>query len=746
MICSNMSKKIKQVFFFLVTMTLLFACQKKFDKFYERPSTLEQPIYQQLQAKGKFTHLLKLIDKAGYKQTLSAAGYWTLFAPNDSAFTKFFQDRGITGVDKIDSTMARAIVQYMLSYNAFTKETLDDYQSSTGWLPNQSFRRRTAYYTGFYNDTAQNGQVLPTDAKFIQSNRNGTVNPYVSADNNNKYITFFTDQYFSGRGLTAADYNYFFPNSQYTGFNVGEAKVVTKDIAAENGVIHEIDRVISPLPSIDEYLRSKPEYSEFKRLYDKYLVSFVLNADATNRYKLLTGDNKSVYVKTYNSGLAFSLNNENYLKLQDNDGQQNCWTIFVPTNDVLLDYENKVLLEYYLSFDNTPTSIILDFLNAHMWQSPVWPSKFNSTNNFVGEEARFDPQTDVVDRKILSNAIFYGSNKVQEANVFSSVYGRAYLDPRFSIMTRLLNTDLKFTVSYLGSRFTVFMMPDDVLRAAGYDYNTNSNLYTFTSGTTTTSGEAVRQTLLRILNTSVIPGDLPDLSSSAGIAEAYNGEFIKWNNNQVISVGTQDNNKVVTVDSTRTTKNGKVYYLNGLLTFTSVNIGKHILNLGDTAAATTSDFNNFAKYLVRSNVYTAATGEITGTSAGTLYTVFVPSNAAISQAVKDGVLPGNATTGVPNFNAPTWTSTQRSQVNDFILYHILAKKTLVPNGKESGAFETLLKNPVGEVMPVTVLNQVDNMRITDMNSRQANLVLAKSNNLSNRTVIHLIDNYLKYTF
>ncbi|MDQ6608504.1 MAG: fasciclin domain-containing protein, partial [Bacteroidota bacterium] len=353
---------------------LLSGCKKKFDEYYQRPTSLEPPIYQQLQARGNFKNLLALIDKANYKQTLSNAGYWTMFAPNDEGFTKFFQGRGIAGVDKIDSVTARAIVQYMLTYNAFTKETIDDYQSSTGWVPNQAFRRRTAYYTGFYNDTMQNGQVV----KATQSNRNGTGNPYVSTDNNNKYIPFFTDVYFSTKGLTAADYTYFYPSSQFTGFNVAEAKVVTKDIVAENGVIHEIDKVITPLPSIDEYLRSQPQYSEFKRLYDKYLVSFVLNSEATNRYSLLSGDGKQVYVKTYNSGLAFSLNNENYLKQQDNDGQQNCWTIFVPTNDVLLDYEKKVILEYYNSFDNTPTSILLDFLNAHMWQSPVWPSKFNS--------------------------------------------------------------------------------------------------------------------------------------------------------------------------------------------------------------------------------------------------------------------------------------------------------------------------------------------------------------------------------
>lgn len=719
---------------------LFFAgCKKKFDEYYARPTSLEPPIYQQLQARGNFKSLLALIDKSGYKETLNSAGYWTFFAPNDEAFTKFFTDRGISGVDKIEATTARAVVQYLLTYNAFTKETLDDYQSSTGWLVNNAFRRRTAYYTGFYDDTLQTGQVV----KAIQSNRNGTANPYIAVDNNNKYITYFTDNYFTTRGLSAADYTYFYPTSQFTGFNVAEAKVVTKDITAENGVIHEIDRVITPLPSIDEYLRSKPEYSEFKRLYDKYLVSFVLNADAANRYKLVSGNSQPVYVKTYNSLLAFSPNNENYLKLMDNDGQQNCWTVFVPRNDVLLDYERRVVLEYYGTFENAGTTILLDLLNAHMWQSPVWPSKFGSTNNFVGEEARFNPQTDIIDRKILSNAIFYGTSKVQDANVFSTVYSRAYLDPKFSIMTRLLNTDLKFTISYPNLRFTMFMMPDAVLRAAGFDYNTNSNLYTKTVGATTTSGESVRQELLRILNTSVVPGDLPDLAASSGIAEAYNGEFIKWNNNQVVSVGTQDNNQIVRVDSSRTTKNGKVYYLNGLLTYTSVNIGTHIVRLGGASAAA-SDFNYFANFLTSSDVYAAATGEIAGTTAGTLYTVFAPSNAAIMQAVRDGVLPGTVATGVPKFTA--LTPSEKTQVNNFVLYHILAKKTLVPNGKESGPFETLLKNPGGEVLPLTVINQPNSMQITDMNSRRANVVVAKSNNLSNRTVIHLIDNYLKYSF
>ncbi|AHF15133.1 hypothetical protein NIASO_08095 [Niabella soli DSM 19437] len=711
------------------------ACSKKtWDEFYNVPDNLSKPIYAELQAKGTFTQLLSVIDKAGYKNTLSSAGYWTFFAPNDSAFKAYFAANN-TSVEKMDSSKARALIQFMLVYNAFNKNTIDDYQSSTGWVPDQAFRRRTAYYTGFYDDTMQNGTVVKT----IQSNRN---TGYITGDNNNKYIPCFTDIYFGGKGLTAADYNYFYPNTSYAGFNIAEAKVINQDLNAQNGVIHEIDRVLTPLPSIEEYLRSKPEYSEFRKLFDKYMVSFVLNSEATNRYKLLTGDSKQVYVKVYNTSLAFSPNSENFLKLQDNDAQQSSWTMFVPKNEVLLDYEKNVLLEYYQSFDNTPTSIILDFLNAHMWQTPVWPSQFKAAINFVGEEARFDPRADIIDRRILSNGMFYGTSKVQDANVFSTVYSRAYLDPKFSIMIRLLNTDLRYIITNPKAKFTLFMMPDAVLRAAGYNYDVNSNLFTYTSGSTTVSGESVRQTLLRILNSSVVSENLTSLAG-AGITETYNGEFIKWNNMQVMSAGTQDASVAVNVDSTRTTKNGTVYYLNGLLTYSSWLFGKHIMNLGGTSVA--SDFYYFSQFLNNSGLYNATTGEITGTTSGTLYTVFVPSNAAIKKAVMDGVLPGNVTTGVPNLTASTWTAAEKDRVANFILYHILAKYSLIPNGKESGSFETLLKNGLGEVIPVTVISQPGSMLVNDVTGRAANVVVPQSNNLSNRTIIHLIDNYLKYS-
>ncbi|HQR93012.1 MAG TPA: fasciclin domain-containing protein, partial [Sediminibacterium sp.] len=215
-------------------------CKKKaFDEFYGRPDTLAQPIYQVLQQKGNFNTLLACIDKAGYRNILGAAGYWTLFAPNDAAFQKFFAEQGISGIDKIDSATAQGIVTYALAYNAFTKARLNDYQANTGWIPNNSFRRRTANYNSFYDDTTKTGTVV----KALGSNRN---NNFVNGDNNNKYISYFTDVYFTAKGLPTSDYTYFYPNSSFSGFNVMDAAVLKSDYVAENGYIHEIDKVILP--------------------------------------------------------------------------------------------------------------------------------------------------------------------------------------------------------------------------------------------------------------------------------------------------------------------------------------------------------------------------------------------------------------------------------------------------------------------------------------------------------------------
>ncbi|HEX8459894.1 MAG TPA: fasciclin domain-containing protein, partial [Segetibacter sp.] len=97
-----MKKIVQRLFPFFMLIALFTNCRKKaLEEYYNRPETLEPPIYQQLTAKGNFKSVLAAIDKAGYKNTLNAAGFWTFFAPHDSAFQVYFASKGISSIDQL---------------------------------------------------------------------------------------------------------------------------------------------------------------------------------------------------------------------------------------------------------------------------------------------------------------------------------------------------------------------------------------------------------------------------------------------------------------------------------------------------------------------------------------------------------------------------------------------------------------------------------------------------------------------
>ena len=746
---------IKRITILLLGVTSFFSCKKKFDDYYAPPASLEPPIYQQLQSNGKFSKFISLIDKAGYKQTLNSAGYWTIFAPTDSAFATdtefqaFLTSKGIASVDAIDSTTAQSIVQFLLVYNAFNDDRLDDYQSNIGWVENTAFKRRTAYYTGFYKDTNLAGNSIVA----LASNRNGNTNTVSLNDNNNKYIPFFTNNYLSLRGIPQSDYTYFYPNTAFSGFNVANARVTQKNIAAENGVIHIIDHVVTPLLSLDQFLRTKPEYSEFKNLIDKYMASFVQNADASHRYQVLTGITTDVYVKMFSNLLAFSPNNENFFKLQDNDAQQNGWSLLAPKNDSLLAYMKKISAEGYGSIDKMPAQVVADLINSHMWQSALWPSKFGTSYNYLGEPSHINSTTDVAMRRILSNGFFYGTNKVNEPNAFSTVYGKAYLNPKQSIMTKLMEGDTKTIVTNPNAKFVVFMMPDAVLAQQGFTYNVGLNTWTYNNVT----NDSNRLNLLRILNTDIAENSKGELDkllnmspTDSGTVVTLGGEYIKFKYNaaaaakiQITSVGTKDRNLTVFADSIKTSKNGFVVYLNNLLYFTYFPVGQHLENLG---SSTTSEYNYFWNYLKNSTLYDAPTKNFNILQAGSFYTIFIPKKTAIEQAIKDGLLPGtvNGTTVTPNFNPST--SAEKTMVENFIKYHVLDKYSIIGDGKNdaSNGLPTFLKNSSGDAYKIIVQSVNNTLKLTDNTGRVSNSILSQSNQLSNRVMIHLLDNYLKF--
>ncbi|HTN35482.1 MAG TPA: fasciclin domain-containing protein [Arachidicoccus sp.] len=715
----------------VLLLLVLSGCRKKeWDAYYGRPDNLAPPIYQTLQARGNFTHMLACIDKSGYKENLSNGGYWTLFAPNDAAFELFFKEHNISGDAGIDSVMAAKIVRYALVYNAYRKADLGNGQTAIGPDTSMAFKRKTAYYDWVQ---PENGKLI------VASNLNGGFNP---DDNNNKYIPYFLDNFLAFNGLSATDYNFFYPTSAYKGFNVANAAVINADIAAENGLIDEIDRVILPLPSLEDYLKDKPQYSEFRKLLSK-VISYQSNADITIRNQALTGKSDSVFVKYYDAGgvlgLAFGLNNENFV-LAGTDAQKDGWGLVIPTNAALIPYEQKILA-HYKTFDAAPPEVLISLLNAHMWQTSIWPSKLAQTPNSEQELPTF-ALGDVVDKQVCSNGFFYGIKKVQDANVFRTIFGKPFLDPAYSLMTRALSTDIKFSILNPDGKYTMVMMSNKNLLAAGYDYDFDHSEWTYTApGGTTGGGASAESRLYRILKTSVFVtqnGELDNLSGS-GIVASWEDEYVKYKNNTLFAGGNEDEGSVVTIDSIVKTVNGNVIYVNGVLKFSEETMGHHLAIL---AADDPDNYSSFFEYLKNSNLWQSGTETVFGLTPGSPNTLFVPTNAAIITAVKSGLLPGDIVTGEPNFK-PGDNDDKQTVVN-FINYHILNKNTVVTDGKKSGAFVTMLKTIDGDLTFINIENQPGHIVLKDINGGSSNLINAHSNHLGDRSVIHSIDRVLNF--
>lgn len=739
---------LKKSLLLLFTAIVFAACSRsEVDEYYERPADLEPPIYQTLEAQGNFTTLTALIEKAGYRDILGKAGYWTILAPNDAAFDSFFQEQGISNVSMVDSVLAAEIVRYALIYNAFRTERLSDYQSRLGWEEDNAFRRRTAYYDGFVKKIVNGNEIV-----VVGSNRNTNLSgeSYIPGDNNNKYITYFVEEFMNAAGLGASDYNYFYPNENYTGFNVLGAEALETDIVAENGIIHEVDKVSLPLINLDQKLETSSDYSLFRSFLENNLVQYVFDQDATTTYQNFTRQSDQVYVKVYDPALSFSPNNENYIKEEDNDGQADAYTLFVPENGVLQQFVDEVLLKNYASLQQLPKYVYEDFINAHMVQNAVWPTQVASYNNELGEDIRIDLNTEVREAEVLSNGFFYGTNVVQESNLFFSVYTSAYLDPEFTLATRLYNdgSGLREIISNLNGRYTLFLPSDEVLADLGFGYDIPTSSYTYTDPATgnVLPANIARSRLLRVLYNGVVPtpdDELNDLSGSGIIRSGdfdLPGEYIKWENGQVFAAGNEVSGQRVNIIGSEDQRNGRTYYIDHILEFSEENQGRDLQRLAEEPG---SEFANFYNYLNNSIIYDRNSGAIDGVELGTSYTFVIPNNAAIEQAVRDGRLPGDPATGVPNFNPGP--QGQKDIVADFLRYHILATRTASDDGLINGLTETLLRDGLGEKTYVDVSSAPGDLFFTDAADRIATYIPGQSNNLADRSLIHLVDNYLLYT-
>ena len=83
--------KNKQLILISLLVLLFFACKKDFVK-YDRPTWLAGKLYTQILTKPELSTFAELLHVSGYDTIIDVSGSYTVFAPSNDAFTKYFQD------------------------------------------------------------------------------------------------------------------------------------------------------------------------------------------------------------------------------------------------------------------------------------------------------------------------------------------------------------------------------------------------------------------------------------------------------------------------------------------------------------------------------------------------------------------------------------------------------------------------------------------------------------------------------
>lgn len=716
-----MKKIFRILYLFLLSIMLFSACSEDRDAMFERPGWLEPPIYKVLENEGRFTDYLKCVDRTLYSSTLKSSGLYTVFAPNDDAFKAYFasSNGAYSSVADMPDSLVNKIVSYSIVYNKYDFDRLTDVLSS-GWDTLSSIKKKTTYYETIHQENYMGSKIWAFDMPSFNL-----------GDQNYKYIPLYLTSVFERFRTSekaAEDYKMFYPNSIYSGENAQSANIVKKDLVAENGVVHEINRVLEPLPNLEKLLDDN-NYSAFKALLNlkgttgvPYFLSYTYNKSLTEFFQEAMPDKgiDNVYLKSY-SGLPFNLNGERYGN-SGSDAEKGGFTLFAPTNKAVDKFYNEKLKPYYPDGIETVSKDALGyFINAQMIDQLVWPDDYKGSMNSLGEffngkGARGNDFNAADFSKIVpaSNGLFYGSDNYIRSRYFETVFTEILLNPKYSLLNRAFSEYFESTLKeellkcelngYTQENYTVLLPSDDLLKDDGFSWVwlSASNKYGFSNSNSGSSlgnfdvatriQRLVKSHIFKRLKNEEVNCAITDFQTDPSFAAAYGGysyavneygDMIRYKDGQIQMVGNYDDKDWVTATPYKTFSNGQVFKVDKMLQYsrrktypnssegyTTRDLILYILEMA--SASQNPNVALYKNYLVQC-LKGDESNELAGLSADMTLTIFMPTNTAINKAVTNGDLPAYSLVSSGDVAA-------RQKATEFILYHIVKGKEFVDDG------------------------------------------------------------------
>lgn len=711
------------VLFLCILFVTASSCKKEYGPVYDPPTGQEGHIYEQLAGNPNLSIFVSAIDKVpGLKTELSSSGLYTAMAPNNDAFARYFASQAYKSIDVIPVDELSQIVRYhILKYMLFQVNFLNPGITKTSF---EIFKYETRLITS-YKDKLANGRQMSI---------------YYTP----KQVQVYTPYYFSSNVLTNNDYSTIYGSdakiNTETQLNVMGASVIEKDIAAGNGAIHIIDRVLIPPRNVAQELDGNAEYETYNQLLKSRFLLYAYNQAATKAQ----GNNGDIN----GDGLVDSLWNRTYSinSYMDNENALNVTSAvsisaFIPSKAAFTNYLNSRFLTSFANIDLVPSTTLTLLFNSQFTNSLDWPSRVDKgLATSVGGDKIMISRSDINSVKMASNGLFYELNKVVEPAAFTAVTGPTFFSPDYSYFSYMLaQSGLLTLLTNDALKYTILAPNNAAYDLAGITYSTTPtpNFSRFINSVKTTMSNS---DISALVGTNILVGDYSVNNLTDGFYLTVNGTYVSVKSGKIEGAVRGDQVSIINPDIKKT--NGYFQGTNKVINdppSSTYSIYSMVAASGSPSPAPYS-YLKFKELCTLAGILSKDFVNITSVDASKKFTLFVPSNEALIAAQVAGVLPKTGAQGTTVLDAAG-----KSRLFSYLKYFFVGQQQIFTDGKSTGNFLTSKTNVAGNNLPLTVSFPSGVLTVTDNTGVQASVLLSNPNNypqnvIAKDGVIQVIDN------
>ncbi|HUS01677.1 MAG TPA: fasciclin domain-containing protein, partial [Chitinophagaceae bacterium] len=665
--------KIKILLVLLIIGFTFSGCKREFGDYYNPPPGQQTDIYKQLAGDSSLSIFVAAIDKVpGLKAELSSSGLFTVMAPDNAAFKKFFATSQYSSLDVIPLDKLELLVKFhILKWMLFQDNFINPGLNKT----NPEIYKYETRATFVYKAKLSTGKTIPI---FYPS----------------KMSQVYTPTFFNYYGVTPQDYSEVFGfssviNSQ-TMMNVLSASVTSLDVASGNGVYYKIDKVLEPLLNIAQELDSNPEYSDYIDLYNKRFLTYTYNDLATKAQGNngdINGDGvvDSLFTRTYLTDK--NLDNENPL---GTDKKSISLSAFIPTKAAFNQYLNsKVLPNFGNSKDSIPDNLLLLLFKSHLTNNMDWPSRIDKgyAISILGDKMKVTRQ-DIRSVKMTSNGLLYEVNKVIEPTAFTAVTGPAFFAPQYWYFAEMLvRTNLIATLTVESVKYTILAPTNAAFNARGIYWAPMGNPGFFKWSGVAWVGLSNAELTQLIGNHVFLNQELSTAAMVNGFYRAQNSSWIVIENNKFH--GAERDSLATITDPNKQKSNGYFHGIDKVIYNPQLSIYNTIAS---ASISVTPQVNpQYLKFKELVSLAGLASKDFGGTTAIDInkkYTLFAPSNDAIIAAQIAGKLPKTGAQG-----SQTLTAAEKARLANWVKFFLVPEQEIFTDGKVTGVFPTSKPDP-----------------------------------------------------